>query len=661
MIVTMPFCQRTATVVAVLGCLLTVVLAPASAAGAESGLFDPEKHMATSEVQPGMKGYGKTVVSGTNIETFQFEVVSVMTNAYYSKQDVILVRCAGLNLEHSGIVGGMSGSPCYITDEQGRERMIGAVAYGWSFNKDPLCGVQPIEQMLDVAGVRGPDRRAARIADGANNQSAEDGAVASNGTSSGASGGAVDIGELLARVHDTPLPESSNFSVFNDEIARRSYGTRSGDLPPGLRPLKTPLMVGGGGSPQVMSFLRETLGKTAFEPVASGGPSAATQAEASNIRLEPGSVLCIPLVTGDICIDALGTCTEVIGNHVLGFGHSMEGRGSIELPLATGFVHTVVPSVMRSNKLGASLNIVGTLWGDESSAVTGMVGKAPAMIPVEVAVENARGKEEYRFNVANDPLMTGELLAVSVLEAVYAHSQPPREHTVRYSIETEFDGLGEYRVSSMDSQSGVMDVALGVMLPTETLLNSPFGEGRVSGLRAEIKIEEKAALAEMEQVVLDQPVYKPGETIHARVRWAHYRNSPNFTEETYSLRIPDDLDDGVYRLMLTNARGHMLALRQEKPHLFRAENLEQLLAGLNRITSCPANRLYMRLSLPEGGMAVKSRELPELPSYLAKIYSDANRSDVAGYHEALVREFDTPFVVQGAHTLTVKVDRRADQ
>ncbi|MCL2330096.1 MAG: hypothetical protein FWC56_02215, partial [Phycisphaerae bacterium] len=120
---------------------------------------DSSRYMAPSEIKPGMKGTGRTVMSGTKIETFNFEVISVVSNAFYAKQDVILVRCSGLNLEHSGIIAGMSGSPCYIVDEQGHERMIGAVAYGWAFNKDPICGVQPITQMLQVAEVRNPERR----------------------------------------------------------------------------------------------------------------------------------------------------------------------------------------------------------------------------------------------------------------------------------------------------------------------------------------------------------------------------------------------------------------------------------------------------------------------------------------------------------------------
>ena len=136
------------------------VFLTAGVAIAAAPQLDPTRHMPSDEVRAGMKGFGRTVMSGTNIETFGLEVISVMHNGWYAGKDIILVRCSGLNLEHSGIIGGMSGSPCYVVDEAGNERMIGAVAYGWSFNKDPICGVQPIGQMLDVAAVREPKKAA---------------------------------------------------------------------------------------------------------------------------------------------------------------------------------------------------------------------------------------------------------------------------------------------------------------------------------------------------------------------------------------------------------------------------------------------------------------------------------------------------------------------
>ena len=59
---------------------------------------------------------------------------------------MILARLSGGPLEHTGLIRGMSGSPVYIDG-----RLIGAIAYGWYFSKEPIGGITPIAHMLDVA------------------------------------------------------------------------------------------------------------------------------------------------------------------------------------------------------------------------------------------------------------------------------------------------------------------------------------------------------------------------------------------------------------------------------------------------------------------------------------------------------------------------------
>ena len=89
-----------------------------------------------------MVGEALTVFQGTKPEPFKIRVVSVLRN-FLPKQDVILIRAEDPRVEHSGIVAGMSGSPVYIDG-----KLVGAVAYAWSFAKEPLGGVTPIETML---------------------------------------------------------------------------------------------------------------------------------------------------------------------------------------------------------------------------------------------------------------------------------------------------------------------------------------------------------------------------------------------------------------------------------------------------------------------------------------------------------------------------------
>src|SRR5262249_45496507 len=102
----------------------------------------PPAIMPLAAVKPGMVGEALTVFQGTKPEPFKVRVVSVLRN-FLPKQDVILIRAEDARVEHSGIVAGMSGSPVYIDG-----KLVGAVAYAWSFAKEPLGGVTPIETML---------------------------------------------------------------------------------------------------------------------------------------------------------------------------------------------------------------------------------------------------------------------------------------------------------------------------------------------------------------------------------------------------------------------------------------------------------------------------------------------------------------------------------
>src|SRR5881628_1805658 len=94
------------------------------------------------QLKPGMKGYGLSVFKGTQPERFDVEVLGILKNAL-PKQDMILIRLSGAQLEKHKIIAGMSGSPIFIDG-----KLIGALAYGWSFENDPLAGVTPIHNML---------------------------------------------------------------------------------------------------------------------------------------------------------------------------------------------------------------------------------------------------------------------------------------------------------------------------------------------------------------------------------------------------------------------------------------------------------------------------------------------------------------------------------
>ena len=137
---------------AVLVCLLvrTEVCFPAQAQSEAGDSGPPTKTVLfpLDEVRPGLHGTAYTVFSGVRPEAMSVEILGRLTNALGPKRDLILARLHGSKPEYTGVVAGMSGSPVYIDG-----KLVGALSYRiGQFSKEPIAGITPIEQMLEVSG-----------------------------------------------------------------------------------------------------------------------------------------------------------------------------------------------------------------------------------------------------------------------------------------------------------------------------------------------------------------------------------------------------------------------------------------------------------------------------------------------------------------------------
>src|SRR5437016_5827587 len=97
------------------------------------------------DVKPGMHAVAWTVFEGNTAEPVPLEIIGVWQNAMGPRQHVIMAKMGG-KAERTGVAGGMSGSPVYVDG-----KLIGAVALRLSqFSPDAICGITPIESMLEI-------------------------------------------------------------------------------------------------------------------------------------------------------------------------------------------------------------------------------------------------------------------------------------------------------------------------------------------------------------------------------------------------------------------------------------------------------------------------------------------------------------------------------
>src|SRR5205085_3675454 len=97
------------------------------------------------DLRPGMKGTARTVFSGAEPQEFGVEILGVLPGFPGPRKSAIIARLSGSNVEKTGVFAGMSGSPVYIDG-----KIVGAIAFSFPFSKEPIAGITPIKQMIDL-------------------------------------------------------------------------------------------------------------------------------------------------------------------------------------------------------------------------------------------------------------------------------------------------------------------------------------------------------------------------------------------------------------------------------------------------------------------------------------------------------------------------------
>ena len=136
--------------------LLALMLAPSA--------FAADPIMPLSEVQRGMQCEGRSVLRGTDIASFNVEILDVIDPAP-GGGPAILFRAYGPAVAETGLGPGFSGSPIYCTDSQGTLKNAGAVAAGVDDYGNDVALATPIESILGIPISPAQNARAATPAE----------------------------------------------------------------------------------------------------------------------------------------------------------------------------------------------------------------------------------------------------------------------------------------------------------------------------------------------------------------------------------------------------------------------------------------------------------------------------------------------------------------
>ncbi len=596
---------------------MLVVAVLACPAGAQ---LDKSRYITVDEIRPGMKAYCLTVFKGSEVEKFDLEVLDVVRN-WMPGKDGILVQGTDERFIRAGPVGGCSGSPVYIEG-----RLAGALAWAWYFSKDPFYIATPIEEMLRVGRGTAPKKGSEFSSEG----------LAGPGFSFDFSK-PIDFGEISEQL------TASRYWKF---------GPSSGAQPQafGCKPLPCPLITSGLPNEVVeqLDALVEPLGFMTVSGLAGATSSGSGQEE--DVEFKPGACLGVPLVTGDIRIEGFGTVTEVVGNKVYGFGHGILGQGAIDLPMASGRVHTVVSSLARSFKFASSVEIVGALTTDEATAICGQIGAEPSMIPLVIGVDRYNDPERrvYNCRLADHRLFTPILVRLAVSGAVLMLGGLPPDHMVEYDAVIRVEGAEPITFKNVSTAVGVRELLVESSVTVALLMNNPYQRVNIESVEIGVRIAPKNVIAHIWSAELSDSKVKAGEEIEFGVVVESFLADKKRYEGSF--KIPDELAPRTYELILCGGYEYLQFLRKAAPYRFVPRNLPSLVEAVNNILAIRRDRLHCILVLPPGGMALESAELPDLPATKALILQDAKRT--------LTTQPYQQWVEKSFHTGTVIVDRK---
>ena len=580
-----------------LGCLYTtatllLVLALCTGAGAEAPASPPI--LTVSQIHPGMRGTGYTILAGDTIEAFDFEVVGVMPNLIGPKADIILVKLTGGTAKEFGVAAGMSGSPLYIDG-----KLIGALSLRFGeFTRDAIGGVTPIEDMF--------------------NSNASVGEPALVHSAAG------NAPEWVARtLQPTPIETPLIISGFY-----RSVLVRFADKFAALG-----MTLGQGGA------VDDTQNGRALRP----GDMAAMVLARGDLTLSASCT--VTAVVGD----RIFAC----GHPVLGFGkvsmplaraHVLTTIASPLSPTKLINVGNLIGTVTEDRsgavvgRLGPAPPMIPVELAIKTSAAEQHlhfeVVNHPQLTPLLVALATLNGLSANVSSIGDSALqLTGTILldhhGAVQLQDTFAPSE--QSFTNEYLVASSLEGL------------------------LSRIFNNPYEDVKINGVELALRGIPEHRWARIDNAWTEKAEVTGGETVAVKVLLRPYRG-PAFVQ-TVPVKIPRDVSHGPLRIMVSDSDSlnRTTHLFTSDPQI-RLAGIDEFIRLQNRYQR--NDWLYVSILQPSPTVLLQDKELPNSPiSQVMLLGPRRDSGDTVLLWESAVGQWSVPMdqVITGQQFLTIMV------
>ena len=564
-----------------------------------------------AELKPGQIAQGFTVfASARGPEPFSAEILGVMRSYLGPGEDLIIARLIGQQIERTGVISGMSGSPVYIDG-----KLVGAVSYRLGqFTPEPIAGITPIERMLT-------------------------GAVAP--TSVKAAGGKRVFGETpWGRAEPIAVPlmvsglapgVADGFSAL---LAERGYG---------------PLMAAGSAGGPTSGTSAPAATTVTSTPSTTQSPSASTPR-----RFYASGPIAGLMVDGDVQLAGIGTVTWVKGDRFLAFGHPYMGTGISTMPVGNAEIVTTVASQAGSWKMGQATSVMGRLTDDRLHAIAGTMGELARTIPVDLVIDtwsprkDADAKVALHFDVMDHPTDTPMFAAIAIANAL--QGRVALENGGTFDVVMELTTTRGDRVVlparvADDVANPAVPTALAVLAGITNVVQSEFADVKLTSLKVRAQARADIDIARIVEASALGSV-RAGESVSIAVRLQPWHQPAR--EERVKVKVPRGLPPGAYAVVVVSD-GQAQRIEQEGGLLPLQRSYRDQLAQLQ--SRPPPGTLSLYLVREQEHVRLNGEALPGLPPSLRAVTGGAGGAWGSGTGDAratlLARTAPVPGVLVG--------------
>jgi hypothetical protein len=565
-----------------------------------------------SEVHRGLKGTAWTVFTGDKPEAMEVEILGVLRGARGPGHDMILAQLHGTKPEYTGVVAGMSGSPVYIGN-----RLLGALSFRIGiFSKDPITGITPIEQMLEVRDL--PFDRDQRT-------------------------------EIRDQLPQVPTAEN-------------------------VQAMETPLVMGG-FSPEAIRLWQQKMAGTGLETVAAGGMGGSSEktaetdaapSEAAIASVVPGSAVSAQLVRGNLEIAATCTVTWIDAKQLLACGHPLLQAGPVSLPMTTAEVVATLASPLNAFKIVNTGATIGAFSEDRDAAIRGVFGAKARMIPVHVRIhsqllEMGTSTDEHKVNVEilDLPSLTPQAVMVVLFQSLLETNGSTAETSYHLTGSIDLDGYPssplDLWASAGDSMPAPMKAAFGIAGQFARLYSNGTRQGSVRSVNLDVEAIPRRVGVELEAArLVSGNMVHAGDTVVVEATLRPWRQAARNVR--IAVKLPTRLVAGNVRLLVSDA-GTLDRILDQPHQPSHAPNMDEALAQARR--QHPADRIYVSLLAPETQAGTLGKTLVSLPLSVANTLEPMRASqDVVlnGESAELVTDEPADGVLSGFQLLTLRIE-----